>query len=129
MFEFTEIVVQSINDNRVAPDFSTLDLEWLKTADCLGETEGEETNGSHQTQDDADDSDFLPPRPLSLWCLLSCTALECPIGNTDGEEVAVDHPSVLWTGHKVAQAWAAVWITVGRINFVGLSGVGRSVGL
>jgi hypothetical protein len=129
MFVCTESVIVSVNDNRVTLDLSTLDPERLNTTDGLSESESNETDNSHEREDDTDDSDFFSPCTLSFRCSFTATTSKCPVGNTNGEEVAVDHPSGLGTGYKVAKAWTTVGFMFARVDFVDLCCGRRSVGL
>jgi hypothetical protein len=95
----------------------------------LGESESKETDTGHEGEYDTDNSDFFSPRSLGFRCTFACTALECPIGYTDGQKVAIDHPGGFGTGNEIAKAWQAVGFVYARVDLVDLGCLGWFVGL
>jgi hypothetical protein len=66
---------------------------------------------------------------LSFRCSFTATTSKCPVGNTNGEEVTIDHPSGLGTGYKVAKAGTTIGFMFARVDLVDLCCSRRSVGL
>jgi hypothetical protein len=129
VLEPAQVVIVSVNNHRIVPDFSTFNSQWLETTDSLGKSECQETDSGHESEDDADDSDFFSPCPLGFRCSFTATALECPVWDTDGQKVAVDHPSGFRTGNEIAKARTAVGFVLASIDFVDLRRLGCFVGL
>jgi hypothetical protein len=66
---------------------------------------------------------------LSFRCSFTATTSKCPVWDTNGEEVAVDHPSGLGTGYKVAKAGTTVGFVFACVDFVDLCCSRWSIGL
>lgn len=129
MLESAEIIIVSVNNNRVAPDFSTFDSKRLDPTDGLSESKSDETDDRHDGKDDRDNSDLFSPCSLSFGCSFSCARLERPIGDTDGQKVTVDHPGGFGTGYEITEAWTAVGFVLARVDLVDGGGLGWFVGL
>ena len=68
VFEFAKVVIVTMDDDRSVPDSTRPEADWGSATDRLGESESEETDASHQDEDDAEETHFLAPRTLLLRC-------------------------------------------------------------
>jgi len=68
-----EVIIESMDDEGAVADEAVSNgaaveaIGW-SAADAFGETESEETDTGHKLEDDADETHFLPPGTLALWC-------------------------------------------------------------
>lgn len=63
-----EVVVVTMDDNRGGLDFSGVVTIRGRPTNGKCETEGKETDAGHEGEDDAKETDLLPPCPLLLRC-------------------------------------------------------------
>jgi hypothetical protein len=67
-----KLVSIPVDDQVTRVGFPSLDTKTLGTADGLGETESDETDDSHEEEDDGDESDLFPPGSLSFPSVFAC---------------------------------------------------------
>ena len=70
-----KLVSVPVDDQVTRVGFPSLDSKTLCTAYGLSETESDETNNSHEEQDDGDESDLFPPGSLSFPSVFACGRL------------------------------------------------------
>ena len=68
MVKVGEVVVVTMDDNRGGLDFSGVETIGGRAANGERETERKETDAGHEGEDDAEETDLLPPCPLLLRC-------------------------------------------------------------
>jgi len=99
-----KVVIITVDDERPVVDLTTRDPQLLRTTDCLSKAEGEETDQSHEEQDDPDDAHLLSPGPLCFWRPLAKDTAENEAWYPAGKQEAVHHPRVFWSRREIAQA-------------------------
>jgi len=72
MLEVGKVVVKSVNDYRAIFYLACVVSVWRRSAHSFGESESEETDASHELQDDTDETHFLTPGSLLFGATDTC---------------------------------------------------------
>ena len=108
-----EVVVVTVDDNRGGLDFSGVVTIRGRTTNGECETEGKETDAGHEGEDDAKETDLLPPCPLLLRCSDAASS-EQRRRDTASDGKAIKEPAIFRAGADGIQPTAlflgGLWI-------------------
>ena len=102
MVEIREIVVVTVDYNGCRLDFSGVIPSRGGAADGQSEAKCEETDASHEGEDETKEADLLSPGPLLLW-RSDTTSSEEGGRNAACDSKAIEEPAVFRTGAKGIQ--------------------------